>query len=323
MAGLGGALACLWGLTVCCGRGVSDGSDGAGGGAPSGLPDAVAPVSVAALSEELPLPDVPAALHTPSERVAYVLAHFWDGLDFSVDTMRGRSRDFMEQNFVNFLSLFPYADTAALRSGVAVLTRRSACDTAVCRLVADLACQYLYEPNSPMRQEDYLIVFLEELLRTPVLPPADQYRAARLLASARKNRPGQPAADFAYLTRDGRPRTLSTTPGVRTLLIFYDPLCGHCAGILSALEEDGNVSRRAADGTLTVLAVCAEDDRAAWDSTKFRLPAAWTVGFDASGELQRRRLYDLPAMPALYLLDGDKTVLLKDASLPAVLGALR
>lgn len=57
---------------------------------------------------ELPLPEVPALLTAPEERAAYVLEHFWDGMDFR-DTLRSRDRLFMEQCFVNFLSLFPHA----------------------------------------------------------------------------------------------------------------------------------------------------------------------------------------------------------------------
>ena len=43
------------------------------------------------------------------------------------------------------------------------------------------------------------------------------------------------------------------------------------------------------------------------------MPAGWTVGLD-TGEISRRNLYYMPEMPSLYLLEGDKTVILRDAS---------
>lgn len=271
---------------------------------------------------ELPMPEVPASLRTPSERAAFVLAHFWDGLDFA-DTVRSRRPDFMEQYFVDFLSVMPYAEPSAAQAGVKALMRRAERDTAAYRLVAGLAEKYLYEPNSPMRQEDYLIWFLEEITRTPVLDALEKRRPALLLSAARKNRPGRPAADFTYLTRGGQTRTLYGTPSAeRLLLVFYDPLCEHCAEILGELQRNAAVTAALRNGTLSVLAVYADADRAAWDSTAPHLPAQWQVGFDFRGDIQRHGLYGLPAMPVFYLLDARKTVLLKDASLPEIIAHL-
>ena len=43
------------------------------------------------------------------------------------------------------------------------------------------------------------------------------------------------------------------------------------------------------------------------------MPEGWTVGTDREA-VKTGALYDLKAMPSLYLLDGSKTVLLKDAA---------
>ncbi|MDE7149142.1 MAG: DUF5106 domain-containing protein [Bacteroidales bacterium] len=328
-----GGLFLAGGLWACGGR-AGSGQSVAGVGlpvavadGPSARVDTAASVSASVsvpvdCLPELPMPEVPAALRTPAERAAFVLAHFWDGLDFT-DTTRSRRLDFMEQYFVDFLSLFPYAEPSAAQAGVVALMRCAERDTDAYRLLAGLAEKYLYEPNSPMRQEDYLIWFLEEITRAPVLDALEKRRPAWLLSAARKNRPGMPAADFAYLTRDGRRQTLYGTPSAeRLLLVFYDPLCEHCAEILGELQRTPSVTAAIRDGRLTVLAVYADADRAAWDSTKHRLPAGWQVGFDAPGDIQRHRLYALPAMPVFYLLDPAKTVLLKDASLPEIISHL-
>lgn len=316
------------GLWACGGR-AGSGQSVAGVGLPVAVSDG--PTAQTADTVEsmatggmpvLPMPEVPASLRTPSERAAFVLAHFWDGLDFA-DTVRSRRPDFMEQYFVDFLSVMPYAEPSAAQVGVKALMRRAERDTAAYRLVAGLAEKYLYEPNSPMRQEDYLIWFLEEITRTPVLDALEKRRPALLLSAARKNRPGRPAADFTYLTRGGQTRTLYGTPSAeRLLLVFYDPLCEHCAEILGELQRNAAVTAALRNGTLSVLAVYADADRAAWDSTAPHLPAQWQVGFDFRGDIQRHGLYGLPAMPVFYLLDARKTVLLKDASLPEIIAHL-
>lgn len=267
---------------------------------------------------ELPLPAVPPSLTLPEERAAYIIAHFWDGLDFR-DTLRSRNRAFMEQNFVNYLSLFPHARQEALASPVGTLLKAAAADSLALSLVNDLAEQYLDDPASPMRNGEYYILFLEELLRLPGLSEYDRLRPAYLLETARKNRPGTTAADFAYTDRKGRRRTLHATRGKRLLLLFHDPACPHCSEVLDGLRGSAVIGRHVKSGALTVLAVCIGGDRELWDETKDTLPAEWAAAIDESGILEHG-LYSLPVLPAIYLLDGDKTVILKDP-VPAELEA--
>lgn len=270
-------------------------------------------------ADELPLAEPPAALRTPRERASWMIRHFWDAMEFR-DTLRSRNRDFMEQQFANFVSLFPHADTAALAPALGQLVARAAADREALLLVGEIAEKYLYDPNSPMLDEGYFIRWLEALIASGTLDEAERIRPAYLLGAARKNRPGMPAADFTYITRDGRRQTLHGTEAEETLLLFYDPDCDHCREIMEALSSSERLQRAIAAGRLTLLALYADGDRAAWDRTKEQLPAAWIVGFD-TGAIRTHELYVLPAMPTLYLLDRDKRVLVKDLPVGALLGS--
>ena len=84
------------------------------------------------LSAELPLPAIPDSLRTPRKRAAYLLAHFWDSMSFA-DTLRSRNPGFMEQNLVNYLSLFPHALPQSLPSPVGRLLQRAAVDSVAFR----------------------------------------------------------------------------------------------------------------------------------------------------------------------------------------------
>ena len=72
-----------------------------------------------------------------------------------------------------------------------------------------LADKYLYEPNSPMYNEELHILVLRSLLGNPGLDDWDKERPRYLLEMALKNRPGDVAADFTYRTRDGAMNRLS------------------------------------------------------------------------------------------------------------------
>ncbi len=175
----------------------------------------------------------------------------------------------------------------------------------------------LADPNSPLRNESHYIIYLESLLRQPGLDEAGRVRVADRLATAKKNRPGAVATDFAYVDREGRAWTLHKMSGRRLLLIFYDPECGHCSEILEQVSASDVIKERVRQKKLTVLAIYTEGDRNLWERTKASMPRDWAVGFDTDS-IVGRELYSVPAMPVMYLLDGNKTVLLKDAFLPEI-----
>ena len=264
---------------------------------------------------ELALPVVPATLRTPPARAAYIVRHFWDAMDFS-DTLRSRNRDFMEQNFVNCLSLFPIADTTALAPAVATLVGRAQTDAGALSLLAETAEKYLYEQDSPLFNEEYYLLFADAFVAAP-LPHTKRLRIEAQCTAMRKNRVGTPAADFSFETRDGQRLRLSeAAQGRPMLLLFYDPDCDHCMQTIAELSGSELLNGAVARGDLVVVAVYAGfdgNDRASWLRTLDRLPSAWTVGFD-NGTIYTRDLYVLRNLPALYLLDASRRVVLKDTT---------
>ena len=265
---------------------------------------------------ELPLPDVPVVLQTPQSRAAYVMEHFWDAMDFK-NTSLSHDSDFMEQNFVNFISLFPIADSSSWRPSVHTLMRRAEADGTAYRILAEMAHKYLYEANSPMLNEEHYLCFLDEMLSAKQLSKAERMRPERQREVVLKNRVGTPAADFAYQTPDGTVATLRDTPAEYTLLIFYDPECDHCTATIEALRRDVYVTLRTRGGRLKVLAVYA-GDREIWEQHLSALPENWTVGYDVYDAVYGDDRYILRAMPSIYLLDRDKRILLKDASAESI-----
>ncbi len=261
-------------------------------------------------SLELPMPEIPSTIATPEGRADYVMTHFWDGLDVA-DTERSHNPDFIEINFVNYIYLFSYVNEDLLPKYIDILLSKVSADETTLKLVIDFADKYLAQPDSPMRDETFNILFLEGELRLKGLSPTDRARISHRLEIAMKNRPGTAATDFAYTTRTGESGTLYKTRGELMLLIFYDPDCPHCKDILEYLDSSNIVNSGIASGILKVVAIYTEGNRELWDETKASMPKSWLVGIDES-EIVDSVLYDLPAMPVLYLLDSDKVVLLKD-----------
>lgn len=258
------------------------------------------------------LPEVPATLRDPADRADYLALHYWDRFDFT-DTSSVARPEISEQAYVDFLSILPYARNAA--AAVDTLYTRAAACTEVLYYFIELGDKYLYEPNSPMHDEELHILMLRSLTDNPRIAEIDKLRPRRLLEMALKNRPGERAADFGFLDRDGRKRRMSHLEAEYTLLYFYDPTCDECERVKARLVSSPAIRAMVRSGRLAVLSVSVADGEA-WREEV--VPQGWTDGCDVAERLTRDGIYDLKAMPTLYLLDRGKRVLLKDASVDRI-----
>lgn len=255
------------------------------------------------------LPEVPASLTSPEDRAAYLSLHYWDNFDFADTTLIARP-EITEQAFVDFISILPY--TSKAQTAVDSLFSRASCGKEMLWHFISLADKYLYEPNSPMHNEDLHILVLRALVDNPRLEEIDKERPRHLLELALKNRPGDVAADFTVVCRDGKHRQLSGIKAECLLLYFNDPDCEDCRRVKEQLAASATVNSLLKAGRLGLLSVCVEGKSSAWVNATF--PDLWIDSYDEGQHLTIDDVYDLKAMPTLYLLDAGKRVILKDAA---------
>lgn len=265
---------------------------------------------------QFPFPEIPATLAEPEARKAFLLTHYWDQFSFA-DTTLVNNRDVTEQGFVNFIALLADGTTPeeltreSLKNWCAGFVGKDHAR----RVLTQTADDYLFNPNSPFYNEALYGLYLEIMLG--VLPQTDAVRSSYQfkLELVRRNNPGYRATDFTYYQPDGTRRTLATTPvkNDRLLLLFFDPECESCHEVLLQMAADTALAEAVRTGKLSVLAVYTEGNEEAWRKALPDMPKGWTVGTDHEA-VKTGALYDLKAMPSLYLLDGQKTVLLKDAA---------
>lgn len=270
-----------------------------------------------------PYPEIPTTLNTIDERGAYLLQHYWDNYNFA-DTTLIHIPEITEQGFANYIDLLPRFQSD-MQPSIDIFAQKAYGQEAAPKVAYNFETiteHYLSDPNSPMRNEELYILFLQAQVKAMQHIGHDASRPASLLANALKNRPGHKAADFAYTTRSGQHATLWTTQAPKLLLIFYDPDCSHCSEILKELSSDATLNSQIANGQITVLAIYTEGNRQLWHNTASNMPQNWTVGIDESNIVDQQ-IYDIPAMPVLYLLDNNKTVLMKDPTSTVLLSLLK
>ena len=197
----------------------------------------------------------------------------------------------------------------------------AAVDSAMYAHFMKLSGKYLYEPNSPFRNEEYYIPVLHHVIASSRLGEPDKARAKFRLDMALKNRPGDVAADFAYTLADGTSGSLRQIKSSYTLLFFNSPDCEDCRRVKDYMAASEHLAGMTGEGSarrprLVILAVYPDEDVEQWRAAAY--PPCMLNARDASQVINRHRLYDLKAVPCLYLLDADKRVLLKDVTVEHV-----
>lgn len=256
---------------------------------------------------------VPSMITDPGERAKYLVEHYWDKFDFT-DTAYVHLPEITEQAVSNYIDLMKYVTPKVASSSIKSMMHKAETDSTVFAYMADLYEKYLYDPNSPMRDESLYINVLESILSASVFDGANKIRPAHLLDLALKNRVGEPATDFTYTLADGKTGTLYNVKAPYLLLFFYNPDCHACKEITGQIQDSPLIGKLQKDKILKILAVYPDEDLEAWKKHIPDVPASWINSYDESVSLKNDEIYDLKAIPTLYLLDKDKKVILKDVT---------
>lgn len=276
----------------------------------------------------LPFPDVkaPAMMQDRQEIAGFLAEHWWDGLtdsqrSYPCDSslVSGVKRGDVEQKFANWTQLLDAVGyNHAVKSVERLFDRAVACerkDTAsnVFEAMTEIVQKYLYDPNSPMRNEDFYGPYVERLSQCELVDEGMRQAYAFDAKMCALNRTGTKAADFRFADRTGRIRRLYDVKAENIILFFSNPGCTACMDIINTLKSIPAVAHGVASGRLAVLNIYIDEDLKAWKEYMPVYPEDWYNGYDPDYVIRTDVLYNVRAIPSLYLLDKDKTVIMKDA----------
>ena len=278
--------------------------------------------------QALLFPDVmpPEMLETPQDRAEYMAEHWWD--KFADDSraypcdstlVSGVSRDVVEQKFANWVNVLSMVDYPhAAKSVRRLYDKALKCerkDTAsnVFDTFRSLVEKYLYDPNSPMRNEDLYGPYADCLSRCEFIDEGNRKAYAYDAGMCALNRVGTKAADFRFEDKNGKVRRLYDIKADFIVLFFSNPGCVACKEIINALKGTPQIDSMISAGRIAVLNIYIDEDLEAWRSYMPIYPETWYNGFDPDFVIRGDVLYNVRAIPSLYLLDKDKNVMMKDA----------
>jgi len=262
--------------------------------------------------EKFKVPEVPIVLNTPEQRADYLMEHYWDNFNFNNTNLISKPK-VSEQAFADFINILLQLPSEKTDKGIRFLMGKAEVNGKMYQYFLELSEKYLYDPNSPVRNEVLYDSFLKAALSSDILDDAHKIRPAQQYELAQKNKAGQKATDFKYTLKNGSTSRLYDIQAKLLLIYFNNPGCEECKAVREKILASSALQELIGMGTLKVLALYPDEDLAEWNKYYADIPSGWINAYNKGAIIKNKELYDLKAIPTLYLLDREKRVLLKDA----------
>jgi hypothetical protein len=242
---------------------------------------------------------------------------YWDHVALS-DSMVATHPEVGEQVFADYVLLLRNVPPKVAQEGLRQFVDKLVPSDKVFLFYKGLFDKYLYDPNSPYRQEELYEAFLQAVIDQPQLDDLYKIGPRELISLVRRNKPGTLATDFSYTLSNGTTKRLYGLTTEFVLVYFNNPDCHECAVVTEKLQASQRIRKYLTTGRLSLLSLYTDEDQAAYWSTLDSRPGNWINAYDDKAVVKNQSLYDLKAIPALYLLDKGKKVLLKDVTFEAL-----
>ena len=277
--------------------------------------------------QPFPSVTVPVML-TGQEAAEYAASHYWNRYFDSTQVWNGISdtliggvtEDAMTQavrDYIMALWSIPYDKAMEAQHHLMSLAEASTVtDTSghIYDFIVNVMESALWNPLSELRNEGFYIPVVESVLSTRRTGEHYSSYYQQQLTTCRNNAPGAYAADFTYTDAKGRLHSLYETQSEYTLLLFSNPGCPACREIIGMLKSSPLISSMVQDGRMGLLSIYIDEDLAEWFKDLSDYPEEWITGYNQDLTIRDNLVYDVRAIPSLYLLDRDKKVIFKDIS---------
>jgi len=259
------------------------------------------------------VPNLPKDADTPEKKAEFIIKNYWQNFDFS-DTTFIHQPQVTEQIFADYVNLLGQVPVTLAEEGVDVMMKKAEAKNEMFVCFATLCEKYLYDPNSPVRNEELYLKVLDNIFATKCLDDIHKERYKHQHKVALRNRVGHKATDITYKLFSGKKGNLYSIKADLTLIYFNNPECNDCGVVKDNLAHSEVINDLLNKGKLKLLSFFPDKDLSVWNNHQADYPSSWINGHDSKGEIVKdKEIYDLKAIPSLYLLDSQKNVLLKDA----------
>ena len=282
-------------------------------------PNSMLVVLLEAMREPQPLMQKPLTRQDSLDNYNYYKAHYWDNISF-MDERVIRTPFFiprLEAYYQKVLSQEP--DTIIAQMDYQLLLARSSPE--MYKFLLNWYTDEFFYPK--YMGQDAVLVHLFEKYHSQGLSPWLTKKQEDLISNRAymemSNLVGAQGADLNLIDSSGKPQSLYDLKADYTVVVFWDPTCGHCKIQIPKIDSIYEASWK--KHNVKIYAVLTEAVPDEWKKyIRDNKIGEWMNVYqtpemkdaeEKANDPNFRQLYDVTSTPTLYLLDKDKRIVAK------------
>lgn len=255
-----------------------------------------------------PYPQAPDTISSLESRSNYIISHFWDKCDLSKPI---KDEEGLEKAFQDYAVFFQFAHRQIVLTSINDLMNKAQSNPKNFMMLARIAEKSLYDVDGVLWSDEAYLPFAEYVVKSSKIKNIEKLRYKNQIEKINENKIGAVAQQFEYTDTNGSRKKFNSSETDNTLLFFNDPDCEDCRILRLRLSTDMALNKLIEDGKLQVLCIYPGEYSKEWAEDARRYSDLWEIGASEDADTK----YDLRLIPNIYILDKDKKIIMKNATL--------
>ena len=170
----------------------------------------------------------------------YVLLHYWDKISAKELTS---SPDLHEKLLVDYINLYKGMSNNTIEASLRKMTSVYLNDSLMMKQILQLSEKYFYNPNSPVRNEDWYTPVIEVALTSSYISPTQKIKLNYVRTLMSKNKVNTLATNFKMTLANRSELELYSVESEYIVLYFSNPDCLACIETTNELAQDRKSTR--------------------------------------------------------------------------------
>ena len=254
--------------------------------------------------------------------------HYWDGITFMDDRII-RSPFFLPKLETYYREVMPQSSDSLIKDiDYKLLLART--NTEMYKFLLNWFTDEYISPKY-MGQDAVFVHLYEQYHSKGITTWLNEKQHAAITKRAfmvMANLIGEKAADLDFVDVNGKASPLYSVDAAYTVVVFWDPTCGHCKQELPRIDSIYRASWK--QKNVKIYAVLSEPEKLKTEWISYineHKIGDWTNVYQSKESLEAetkeqrpsyRQLYDVVVTPTMYLLDKDKRIVAKKLTLEQI-----
>lgn len=234
--------------------------------------------------------------------------HYWDNVDFSDDRLL--RTPFIESKMKDFFKNIVLTQPDSLIKEAIKVCELSRKNKYFFQYTVIYITNY-FETSQIMGMDRVFVNLADKYYLSDQCWWADSTLISKIgdrVAKIKPNMLGEIAPDLKMEDVNGKWQQLKYVKADYTILVFWEPSCGHCKKEIPKLYELYKTIR---DKGVEVFAVYTQNDTTEWKKFINEHVLDWLNVYDKYRFTNFRNLYDIYSTPVIYILDRNKKIIAK------------